>query len=278
MLRRLLPCIATALAVALVATDWPLDWTFWIDHPFVAALAAGLVLLLLTGSVVDVILRRREAKRWTDLGRGAAYALDQVFWLSGIAMFQLLGARPDVKLTPEIELQVGPARTRAIVLLGRVPESEELDLMAAFDRAAATRLQDARLPGLLRDPAWCDHTLLAVLTLARVQETTIARWVGAFGVLGDSEGFRRIGESTGIADGIESVVQHLLVIRQAESSAESDVVTVEASTAAVRARWAELVEACTDAVEYWESRHAIASSLGLSEYPITTDRMMHASP
>ena len=62
--RRYLPLVAILLTVALVVSDWPLDWSFWIDHPFIAALAAGLVLLLLTGSVVDAILRRREARSW----------------------------------------------------------------------------------------------------------------------------------------------------------------------------------------------------------------------
>jgi hypothetical protein len=232
-LRQYLPGVALALTVALVATDWPLGWTLWVDHPFVAALAAGLVLLLLTGSVVDAILRRREARRWRDLGRGAAYALDQVFWLSRIALFQLLGARGDIQLTLEIELHVGPARDRALELLGQVPESDELDIMTEYDLDRATLLQDARLPTLLRDPAWCDRAMFALLTLARVQETTIARWVGAFGVLGDSEGFRRIGESIAIADRAEAIGQYLLVLRRGEVSAELDEAAIGATSHAV---------------------------------------------
>jgi len=260
--------------VVLVATGWPIGWSFWVDHPFVAALAAGLDLLLLTGSVLDVILRRREARRWRDLGRGAAYAVDQVFWLSRIAMFQLLGARGDVQVTPEIELHVGPARARAVELLGRIPESEELDLLTDYDLDRATRLQDARLPALLGDRAWCDRAVFALLTLARVQETTIARWVGAFGVLGDSEGFRRIGESIAIADRAEVIVQHLLVVRPPEVDAELDTAAVEASRLAVQVHWSELVTVCTAEMTYWEGRHVLASGLGLSEHPITTSRLV----
>ena len=92
MLRRSLPFVAIAVAALVLVSDWPLGWQGWIEHPYLAAFAAGLVLLLLTGSVVDVILRHREARRWIDVGRGAAYALDRVFFLSGIAMFQLVGA------------------------------------------------------------------------------------------------------------------------------------------------------------------------------------------
>jgi cell division protein FtsW (lipid II flippase) len=91
LLRRSLSFVAILVAALVLVSDWPLGWAGWTEHPYLAAFAAGLVLLLLTGSVVDVILRRREARRWIDLGRGAAYALDQVFFLSEIAMFQRLG-------------------------------------------------------------------------------------------------------------------------------------------------------------------------------------------
>jgi hypothetical protein len=118
MFRRSLPFVAILVALLVLVSDWPLGWAGWIEHPYLSAFAAGLVLLLLTGSVVDVILRRREARRWIDLGRGAAYALDQVFFLSGIAMFQLVGAGGDAGLSPEIEFHLAPPRARAVELLG----------------------------------------------------------------------------------------------------------------------------------------------------------------
>src|SRR5262249_5252 len=152
-----LPGIAVLVSLALVATDWPLEWSFWIDHPFVAALVAGLVLLLLTGSVLDVVLRRREASRWRDLGPGAAYALEQLFILYRIAMLQLRGARADVQLTAEIELQVAPARARAIELLGQLPSPVELELMMEYTEAGTRSVRADRLPALVRDDEWCDH-------------------------------------------------------------------------------------------------------------------------
>ena len=36
--RRYLPA-GDPLTLALVLSDWPLDWSFWLEHPFVAALA-----------------------------------------------------------------------------------------------------------------------------------------------------------------------------------------------------------------------------------------------
>lgn len=274
MLRRYLPWIAVALAVALVATDWPLGWSFWIDHPFIAALAAGLVLLLLTVSVVDAILRRREAKRWRDLGRGAAYALEQLFYLSRIAMLQLLGARVDVQLTTEIELQVAPARARAIELLGPLPPPVELDLMIEYTEAGTRSLRSDRLPALVEDDEWCDHALLTLLALARLHETTIARWVGAFGTLGDSEGFRRIGGSIHLTDRIEIIGQNLLVIRRLRADGRvSDPATLAGATRAVVDRWVELARAYDEEALYWEARRAADAGAAFDDFPITRERV-----
>ncbi len=167
-IRRYLPAIAVVLSVVLVVSDWPLGWSLWLDHPFIAALVAGLVLLLLTGSVVDVILRRREARRWLDLGRGAAYALDQVFFLSGIAMVQVLGVGGGTRLSPEIEFHVAPARERAAALF---PAGNALDVMVEYNEGGSSTLRHDRLPVLLRDSQWRDHALLTILALARAQET-----------------------------------------------------------------------------------------------------------
>jgi hypothetical protein len=48
-LRRYFPALAIVLALVLVLSDWPLNWSFWFDYPFVTAFVAGLVLLLALG-------------------------------------------------------------------------------------------------------------------------------------------------------------------------------------------------------------------------------------
>jgi hypothetical protein len=258
----------------LVLTDWPLGWTFWIDHPFVAALAAGLVLLLLTGSVLDVILRRREARRWRDLGRGAAYALEQLFYLSRIAMLQLLGARSDIQLTTEVELQVAPARARAIELLGPLPTPVELDLMIEYTEAGTRKLRSDRLPVLIQDDDWCDHAVLTLLALSRLHETTIARWIGAFGTLGDNEGFRRIGGSIHLTDRIEVIGQHLLVLRRLRTvGGASEPSELETSTRAVVDHWGELARAYDEEALYWEARRAAEIGAAFDDFPITRERV-----
>ena len=266
-LRRYLPALAIVLASVLVLSDWPLDWSFWLDHPLVAALVAGLVLLLLTGSVVDVILRRREARRWVDFGRGAAYALDQVFYFSGIAMFQLLGVGGDMRLSPEIEFHVAPARARAAQLLQNRPDPGGVDVMIEVNEERASALRADRLPILLRDGQWRDHALLAILAFARAQETTIARWISAFGALGDYEGFRRVGRSIEILDRAEVVVQHLLVIRDA--GAQFDPAASDTAMRTVMSYWEELVRAYYEEAYYWEDRHTSGSGLEISEHPTT---------
>ena len=266
-LRRYLPALAIVLASVLVLSDWPLDWSFWLDHPLVAALVAGLVLLLLTGSVVDVILRRREARRWVDFGRGAAYALDQVFYFSGIAMFQLLGVGGDMRLSQEIEFHVAPARARAAQLLQNRPDPGGVDVMIEVNEERASALRADRLPVLLRDGQWRDHALLAILAFARAQETTIAQWISAFGALGDYEGFRRVGRSIEILDRAEVVVQHLLVIRDA--GAQFDPAASDTATRTVMSYWEELVRAYYEEAYYWEDRHTSGSGVNISEHPTT---------
>jgi hypothetical protein len=273
-LRRSLPWFAIVVATLAFVSDWPLGWSAWTEHPLVAAFVAGLVLLLLTGSVVDVILQRREARRWVDLGRGAAYALDQVFYLSGIAMYQLVGVGHDTRLTPEIEFHVAPARKRARELLANVSGVPDMDvLLVEYDEEHAAAVHDERLPVLLPDALWREYVVLALLALARAQEATIARWISAFGALGDAEGFRRVSRSIAILDRAEVVVQQLLTVAEVEAKgARSDGATKQA-TRTVTTYWKQLVHAYAQEALYWETRHAGASGLDLSEHPITQRRV-----
>jgi hypothetical protein len=85
------PIAAVATAVAVSLTDWPLGWSFWVDHPLDAALVAGAVLVFVTATVLDAYLRSREARRWRSVGRAAAAEFSHVFDQATIAMLGLLG-------------------------------------------------------------------------------------------------------------------------------------------------------------------------------------------
>jgi hypothetical protein len=145
-------------------------------------------------------------------------------------------------------------------------------ILVEYDENRAVAVPDDRLPVLLTDAGWRDHVHLALLALARAQEATIARWISAFGVLGDAEGFRRVGRSIAILDRAEVVVQQLLTVADIETgSARSDLTTDEA-VRTVMTYWEELVRAYYQEARYWEDRHAGASGLALSEHPITRRR------
>jgi hypothetical protein len=61
--RRYLGWIAVVVAVGLLLSDYPFGWSFWFEHPFFASFLAALVLLVLTLSVVEAVIRRREERR-----------------------------------------------------------------------------------------------------------------------------------------------------------------------------------------------------------------------
>ena len=88
-------------------SDWPVEWPFWIDHPLIAALAAGLALLFLTGAVVDSYVRRREARRWVGVGRAAAIEF-AVYIAVRWVMPQLLGVDFQIRVWPDVEFHLTP--------------------------------------------------------------------------------------------------------------------------------------------------------------------------
>jgi hypothetical protein len=270
--------VAILVATLAFVSDWPLGWSAWTEHPLVAAFVAGLVLLLVTGSVVDVILQRREARRWVDLGRGAAYALDQVFYLSGIAMYQLVAAGREVRVSPEIEFHVAPARARAREILGRSAATPEIDVMVDWDEEHAATIHYDRVPILLTDARWREDVVLTLLALARAQEATIARWVSAFGVLGDAEGFRRVSQSIAILDRAEVVLQQMLTVAETTTSGTRPEPAADHAIRTVTTYWMELIDAYAREAQYWETRHAGASGLDLSEHPITQRRIRGPLP
>jgi cell division protein FtsW (lipid II flippase) len=100
------PLLAVLGSAALVLTDWPLGWSFWVDHPLVAAVVAGLLVVIVTVAVIDSYLRSREAKRWGSVGRIAAAEFSHVFDQAQLGLLGMLGfdvSRP----RPAIETFLG---------------------------------------------------------------------------------------------------------------------------------------------------------------------------
>jgi hypothetical protein len=145
-------------------------------------------------------------------------------------------------------------------------------VLVEYDEERAAAVPDDRLPVLLSDDRWRDHVHLALLALARVQEVTIARWISAFGALGDAEGFRRVGQSIAILDRAEVVVQQLLAVADVAAKGTRSDLSADQAVRTVMRYWEELVRAYSEEAQYWEDRHAGASGLELSEHPITQRR------
>ncbi len=256
-LRRWLPVAAVAVVVAVALTDWPLGWSFWLDHPLTAAFVAGLVLLLLTGSVVDAYLRRREAKRWTSLGRVAASEFFIFFDLARMILVHLLGFDFGARVSPQIETHLTGARERAAYLMPTTLSTSQAYAFA-HTRAEYVEGQRQRLPRLARDEEWNDKTSLTLMELTLNLGQAIARWAGIFAILGDKERFQHVAESVRVIDDLRAVIEHLAHIQHLQDPVTEETPVqrsaVEQSVTALIAHWVALTEALGDEDRYWEQQ------------------------
>jgi hypothetical protein len=267
--RRYLPAFAVLLAVAVVATDWPLGWSFWFVHPLAAASTAGLVLLLITGAVVDTLLRRREARRWVDLGRGAAHSFVDAFWVCAIAVMHLIGVGAAARVPLEVEAHLGPGRALAEALVGPANPSDDEWVVGVVDLERARMFVRERLPILLLNRDWRSHAVFTIARLKRMQADAIAEWISAFGVLDDEEGFRRVGHTIEMLDRAEAVLQQLLACDDLPDTNPTEPAHVDLIKDTVD-HYEELVRRYVVEEEYWERRLTMeASTIGHAGFPMT---------
>lgn len=257
--------IAVVVSLVVVASDWPLGSDFWFDHPLVAAFVGGLLLLLIAGAVVDRWLRLREARRWVDIGRGAAHAMDAIFWQSSIAMMHLIGVGGASRLGGELEPSIGPARARAHALLPVSNPADDAWVHGEYDETRAIALERERLPILLVDVQWRTHTLMAIFAISETHKKTLPVWISAFGALDDRDGFARTARTIELLDYSEALIQELV-----ELSATDPAPPDAARATRITSHWRELVHRYYHEQEYWEARHVLDSPLGPSAYPMTT--------
>jgi hypothetical protein len=236
------PVVAVAVTIAIFLTDWPLDWRFWVDHPLVAAVVAGLLIVIVTLAVVDAYLRAREARRWRSLGRVAAAEFSHIFDQATLGMVGLLGFDP-TRPRPEIESALAGPRGRAQELLGKQDRSdpEEL-LLRQRDPAdgADDRWQRERLTVLIRDPAWikgCHETLVAI---GRLQLEVISRWVSSFAMLNDDAHLTSVERALRLIEAERALDSSLLLGAERPDLADS-----------AAQRWSSLVADYRKEANYW---------------------------
>jgi hypothetical protein len=187
------PLMAVAVVVGVSLSDWPFGWAFWVDHPLVAAVVAGLLVLLVAGAAVDAYIRAREAKRWRSVGRAAAAELSHIFDQATLAMLALLGF-DEGPAREEIEYALRPVRKKVSELLAP-PRADGIDLLWRQRDPADPgddEWQRERLTVLVQNREWIRGCHAVMVACSRLQLETISRWVATFAILSDDDQVTRI--------------------------------------------------------------------------------------
>jgi|SRR5665213_795908 len=253
-LRAGLPYIAVSVAVGLAASDWPLGWRAWVEHPYVTAFVGGAALLFVAGAVVDSHFRRREAHRWHGLGFVAAGEFASIQYDTGIAMAALIGIDDGYRLRSDVEFHLAVSRDRAAELFAGnsgVIERGELD-----DESVTSRLAV-----LIADDAWrrgCSQTL----RVARGHLVdAVSRWTGTFAILNDDEQFNRVARTVTIMDLITALHMSLVAIRPSHERADTD-----SGFATFVTQWLTLLHSVNTELDFWNARRRVHARVELPAF------------
>lgn len=277
-LRRHLAWFAVLAIAALVASDWPFGWAFWVLHPLVAAMVAGLALLVMTLAVVDAVLRRREAARWVDVARGGGVAMVTLYNACILALLEATGLDTGQRLRPNLHHYLVPAHRAAVRACPNNWNQDEVRELA-FDAPRLEQWLRDTLGILLLDPSWNKEAASLILELEREQELTLARWVTAFSIVGDEGSFRRAARITQILDREEAIQEHLSVIEDSTVSGRPhDGDEAGRSRARVIYHWLELLRAVGEENRHWQRHISASSEMGLDDLPYSTELMTRDAP
>jgi len=240
------------------------------DHPLAAAVVAGGLLLLFTGAIVDRYLRRRESRRWNDVGLAAAMDLGALLNASFISLIELVGVDPGGRVWSEIELDLRPARERAVELF---PTSHQDAVSIINDKDRIREVVQQRLPGLLADEHWGDTSSALLWTLIRSQTSAMSRWLGIFATIGDDAGFDRVAQSTSILERSNELMVSMYLLQNAEGAD----VTRHVDRAITC--WTELLDAYETEARFWGERFVSPADFADLEehHPATGDSYLKKS-
>ena len=254
-LRAGLPAAALVVAFGLALSDWPLAWHFWVDHPYIAAFAAGMALLFVAGSIVDAHIRRREAHRWHGLGFAAAGEFAAILYDTGIAVAALTGADDGYRLRSDVEFHLAPARDRATELLAHHNEGSA----ARGDTGTLDPEFGVRLSVLVADERWRRHCSQTLRVARSHLVEAVSRWTGTFAILNDDEQFNRVARTVTIMDLITALHMSLVAIRPQGEDAHLDPTAF--STFATQ--WKALRDSVNAELDFWNARRRVGSRVEL---------------
>ena len=252
-LRGALPLIAIAFAVGLALSDWPLGWRLWLDHPYVAALVAGVTVLFVAGSVVDAHLRRREARRWHGLGFAAAGEFAAILYDTAIAIGALTGHDDGYRLRSDVEFHLAAARDRASELL-----RYDLDIPAEISAQPHVGTAASQLSILVADDVWrrsCSQTLR--VSRSHLVEA-VSRWTTTFAILNNDDDFNRVARTVTIMDLI--TVLHISLVAARPSDGEGQ---LDAALPDFVEKWRALQDSVNTELDYWNARRKVGSRIEL---------------
>ncbi len=251
----ILPVAAVVLVVAVTATDWPIGWSFWVDHPLVAAVVGGIVLLVLAGTALDAYVGHRERTRWHQIAWAASSDFALVFEDAWMLMMWLRGI--DAPFEPFMQSFSEAAHQRAVELCGRrrIVGWDVSELMTGDPPDLPEEFIRARVHLLTLDQVWLDAALLAVRVILRRHSDAVSRWAGTTALLRDERFMQAITASIPTIDKLV-LVMNLIDIPSDEQR------RVELSQA-----WIDLHRAFRHETALWlkrvfddasEARHALA--------------------
>jgi hypothetical protein len=148
--RRILALLAIGVLVLAVASDLVIGW-FWIAHPMLTSIVSALVVILLTAAVIDVILRRRDERRWRVLAQSALIQLAEAAHTTWSNLAEDLG----------------------LGALGDRPPTEVRAELTSTDRAPAIHQQAA---SGLSDPPRREHLDQRLTRSLEAGQVLITRW------------------------------------------------------------------------------------------------------
>jgi hypothetical protein len=216
--RKALPALAVVLVLAVTATDWPLGWSFWVDHPLVAAVAGGIALLVLAGTALDAYVAHRERSRWYLIPWAASSDFALVFEDAWLAMVRLLGV--DAQFEPFMQTFTADGHRRAVELCGREGfRWYESALMIGEPPDLPETFMRPRLSVLTADQVWLDSAFLAVRMILRRHSDAVSRWAGTTTLLRDEAFMQAVSGSIPTIDKLV-VVMNLLDLPDDESRAK----------------------------------------------------------